>query len=520
MSANTQPVLTKPVRCAVYTRKSTEDGLEQDFNSLDAQREAGEAYIKSQVNLGWNCLAERYDDGGYSGGDMDRPAVKRLLVDIEAGKIDCVVVYKVARLSRSLLDFARMMETFEKNHISFVSVTQHFNTATSLGRLVLNILLSFAQFEREMISERTRDKIAATRRKGKWSGGQPLLGYDVQNTRLIVNDTEAFRVREIFGLYLKLGTLLTTVKELNQRGWRTKAWSTKKGKQLGGQPFTKTRLHHLLTNVTYVGKLRYKKEIHTGEHAAIVDESVFQNVQQSLRVNGRSGGRLTRNKHGALLKGILKCASCSCGMTPVFAKKGNRLYRYYVCNHAQQQGWANCPAPSVPAGEIEDFVVAEIRGVGGDTAVLKAAVRHYRIETEERTAKLCQENGVLRREVVQIANDIEQLVMFAPPNGGGLASTLALNERMRIAQRRLDEINDELSALGKQQIDENDAERLLGEFDSIWASLSPREQSRLIDLLVERVVHDGKNGTIAITFRPMGNMSLNSNPTHLKGDVA
>jgi DNA invertase Pin-like site-specific DNA recombinase len=261
------------VRCAIYTRKSTEEGLEQEFNSLDAQREAGEAFIKSQASEGWTCLPDRYDDGGFTGGNMDRPALRRLLADIEAGKIDCVVVYKVDRLSRSLLDFARMMETFEKHHVSFVSVTQQFNTATSMGRLILNVLLSFAQFEREIISERTRDKIAATRRKGKWAGGHPILGYDVdpQGFRLVVNADEAERVRAIFKLYLQHESLLPVVQELERRGWRNKRWTTRKGHERGGKPFTKTSLYKLLTNVAYTGKVRYKDEVYDGEHAAIVE---------------------------------------------------------------------------------------------------------------------------------------------------------------------------------------------------------------------------------------------------------
>ena len=219
-----------------YTRKSTDEGLDQEFNSLDAQRESGEAYIASQRGAGWECLPDHYDDGGFTGGNMDRPALKRLMADIEAGKVDCVVVYKVDRLSRSLLDFARMMETFEKHHVSFVSVTQQFNTSTSMGRLVLNVLLSFAQFEREIISERTRDKIAAARRKGKWSGGMPLLGYDVdpRGSKLIVNEDEAARVRAIFELYLERQSMIATIEELDCRGWVNKRWTTRKGHERGG----------------------------------------------------------------------------------------------------------------------------------------------------------------------------------------------------------------------------------------------------------------------------------------------
>ncbi len=288
------------------------------------------------------------------------------MADIEAGKIDAVVVYKYDRFSRSLLDFAKMMEVFERHNVSFVAVTQQFNTATSMGRLYLNMLMSFAQFEREMISDRTRDKIAATRRKGKYTGGMPLLGYNVVDSKLVINEAEADRVRQIFSFYLELGSLLPTVQELARRGWTTKPWTTKKQIARGGLPITKTRLHHLLTNVTYVGKIRYKDEVHLGEHEGIVDDAVFDRVQSMLRENGQSGCGEKRNKHGALLRGLLYCANCNCGMSHSYTKKGNRLYRYYVCNNAQQNGRAACPAPSVPAGEIEAFVVEEIKAIGRD----------------------------------------------------------------------------------------------------------------------------------------------------------
>ncbi|MBU2501131.1 recombinase family protein [bacterium] len=248
------------IRCAVYTRKSTEEGLEQEFNSLDAQREAGEAFIASQKSEGWVCLPDRYDDGGYTGGNMERPAFKRLMADVEAGHIDCVVVYKVDRLSRSLLDFTQIMESLERRGVSFVSVTQQFNTTSSMGRLTLNILLSFAQFEREIISERTRDKIAAARRKGKWSGGRPILGYDVdpRGGRLMVNEDEAIRVRAIYELYLDHQSLIATIKELDARGWTNKQWTNKKGRESGGAPFNKHSLHSLLNNVLYIGRLTYR----------------------------------------------------------------------------------------------------------------------------------------------------------------------------------------------------------------------------------------------------------------------
>ncbi len=324
-----QPAASPQIRCAIYTRKSTDEGLEKEFNSLDAQRESGEAYIKSQEHEGWRCLPDRYDDGGFTGGNMDRPALKRLMADIEAGKIDSVIVYKVDRLSRSLLDFAKIVETFDRHQISFVSVTQLINTATSLGRLMLNVLLSFAQFEREIISERARDKIAAARRKGKWSGGMPLLGYDVdtQGSKLLVNEDEAARVRAIFELYLEHQSMITTVKEIDRRGWVNKRWTTRKGHDRGGKQFTKTSLYKLLTNVAYAGKIKYKDEVHNGEHAAVVNADIWQRVQSLLGRNGRTGGA---EQVRALLKGLLHCVPCGCGMSPTHStKNGNKRYRYY-----------------------------------------------------------------------------------------------------------------------------------------------------------------------------------------------
>jgi site-specific DNA recombinase len=436
------------IRCAIYTRKSTEEGLEQEFNSLDAQRESGEAYIQSQMHEGWECLATHYDDGGFTGGNMDRPALRRLLADIAVGKVNCVVVYKVDRLSRSLLDFAKMMETFEQHHIAFVSVTQMFNTASSMGRLVLNVLLSFAQFEREIISERTRDKIAATRRKGKWAGGHPLLGYDVDPDRfkLLVNDDEAIRVRAIFELYLEHQGLLPVVQELERRGWLTKRWTTRKGHQRGGRIFNKTNLHHLLTRVAYVGKVKYKKEVHEGEHQGIVDPVVWQRVQSLLQRHGRTGDTVVHNQSGALLKGILRCGPCGCAMTPVHTTKNKtKRYRYYVCTGAQKRGWNTCSSKSVPAGQIEQFVVEQIRVIGKDPALVQAT--------------------------------------FAEAN-------------------------------------EAEAQQALALFGPVWEALSPRKQSRIFEVLVERVHYDGAAGTVSITFHPSGIKTLADELPHACKELA
>jgi len=330
---------TPTIRCAIYTRKSSEEGLDQEFNSLDAQRESAEAFIASQKTEGWAVLPELYDDGGFSGGSMERPALDRLLRDIDAGKIDCVIVYKVDRLSRSLMDFSRILETFEKSNVSFVSVTQQFNTTHSMGRLTLNILLSFAQFEREIIGERIRDKIAAQKRKGKWTGGVPVLGYDVDRSgaspKLVVNAKEAARVRKIFQMYLDKGSLLPVVVELGRQSWVNKRRTTKKGVAVGGRPFDKATLYTLLKNPILIGKIKHKDDIYDGEHEAIIDQDLFDKVQHQLSHNGRSGGIEVRNKYGALLRGLLRCKTCDAAMSHTFSgSKKKHYYRYYRCVRA------------------------------------------------------------------------------------------------------------------------------------------------------------------------------------------
>jgi site-specific DNA recombinase len=506
-----QPRATLPVvRCAVYTRKSTDEGLEQEFNSLDAQREAGDAFVRSQAGEGWTLLPDRYDDGGFTGGNMERPALQRLLADIEAGRIDCVVVYKVDRLSRSLLDFARMMETFEKYHVSFVSVTQQFNTATSMGRLVLNVLLSFAQFEREIISERTRDKIAATRRKGKWAGGHPLLGYDVdpRGFRLVVNEAEAERVRAIFALYLEHESLLPVVQELERRGWRNKRWQTRKGRERGGKPFTRTNLHRLLTNVAYVGKIRYKHEVHNGEHPAIVDPAVFARVQALLHRNGRTRGAPVRNKFGALLKGLLRCVPCGCAMTPTHTTKdGNKRYRYYVCSSAQKRGWNTCPSKSIPAAQIEQLVVDQIRCIGKDPALLQATITQARAQDEARLAELEAERRGLDRELARWHAELQK-IPANPVDDPTIARLADLQERIRLAEDRTGRVREEAAAIRRRRIDDDEVALALSVFDPVWESLTPAEQARVVQLLVQRVDYDGARGKVSITFQPAGIKTL------------
>jgi site-specific DNA recombinase len=501
------------VRCAVYTRKSTEEGLQQEFNSLDAQREAAEAFIKSQSGEGWSLLLDRYDDGGFTGGNMERPALCRLMADIEAGKVDCVVVYKVDRLSRSLLDFARMMQTFEQYHVAFISVTQAFNTGTSMGRLVLNVLLSFAQFERELISERTRDKVAATRRKGKWSGGRPALGFDVdpRGYRLVVNPDEAEKVRAIFSLFLENESLPRVVAELERRSWRNKSWTTRSGKVEGGQVFTKAGLRRLLVNVLYVGQVRYKDAVYPGEQPAIVDPGIFARVQDLLRRNGRTGGAAVRGQFGALLKGLIRCAPCGCSMTPAHTKKGARRYHYYSCVTSQKHGKAHCASRSVPAAEIERVVVDRVRCIGRDPALLHDVLAQMAAQRETRTSDLEAEGRTLAKDLAAWHGEVHRLSGQLRPgeDNGPLISRLAdLQERIAAVESRAAGVREQIRSARQHLLDESEAEEALAAFEPVWEQLTPHEQARVLGLLVEKVDYDGSKGKVVIRFHDTGIRAL------------
>ena len=347
----THPVVRK-LRCAVYTRKSSEEGLEQAFNSLHAQREACEAYTASQRSEGWVLVRDQYDDGGISGGTLDRPALQRLLADIEDGLVNVVVVYKIDRLSRSLADFAKLVEVFDRTGVTFVSVTQSFNTTTSMGRLTLNILLSFAQFEREVVAERVRDKIAASKRKGMWMGGVPPLGYRVQDRKLVLVEDEAATVRRIFERFLELGSATILAKELRDGGVTTRK----------GTSISKSYLYRLLNNRIYLGEITHKGENHPGRHEPIIEQQLWDRVHTILQESPRKRAARTRAETPALLKGLLYGPDRA-AFSPTHTRKGGRLYRYYVSQTVLKHGAGACPVGRVPAGEIEAAVIDQLRAV-------------------------------------------------------------------------------------------------------------------------------------------------------------
>ncbi|ACI91926.1 resolvase [Afipia carboxidovorans OM5] len=348
--------MSKPIaivrksRCAIYTRKSTEEGLDMEFNSLDAQHEACEAYVASQKAEGWVLVPDRYDDGGFSGGTLDRPALQRLLRDIEAGRVDIVVVYKIDRLSRSLMDFAKLVEVFDRNNVTFVSVTQSFNTTTSMGRLTLNILLSFAQFEREVIGERIRDKFAASRKKGMWMGGYPPLGYDVKDRKLVVNEMEAATVRMIFERYVLVGSATILARSLAAEGILTKR----------SRPVDRGYLYILLNNRTYIGEVTHKGNSYPGEHRAIIESPLWNKVHAILKESPRQRAANTRRQTPAPLKGLL-FGPDGRALTPAHTRKGSKLYRYYVATGVIKRGPEACVVRRVPAAEVEAAVIDQVR---------------------------------------------------------------------------------------------------------------------------------------------------------------
>ncbi|MBF0130237.1 MAG: recombinase family protein [Alphaproteobacteria bacterium] len=359
-----KPAPVRKTRCAVYTRKSSEEGLDMEFNSLDAQREACQAYVTSQKQEGWLPVPDHYDDGGFSGGTLDRPALRRLMADIEAGRIDVVVVYKIDRLSRSLMDFSKLVEVFDRHGVTFVSVTQSFNTTTSMGRLTLNILLSFAQFEREVIGERIRDKFAASRKKGLWMGGVPPLGYDVAERKLVINEPEADLVRQIFTRFLKIGSATLLVKELTAAGHHTKSWTTRDGHDRRGRPFSKNNIYKMLGNRIYLGEAVHKGTAWPGEHRAIIDPATWDKVRAVLTDQApRRRAAATRATTPAPLKGLIHCGHCGRAMTPTSTRKQGRLYRYYTCMKAIRTGHESCPLRAVAAGEIEAAVIGQVRAL-------------------------------------------------------------------------------------------------------------------------------------------------------------
>jgi len=498
------------LRCAIYSRVSTDEQAALEYNSLQAQEEICSGYVAMRgrdPGADATCqVADTYRDAGYSGGTLERPALRRLMEDVEAGRVQVVVVYKIDRLSRSISQFYQVWNGFERKGVDLVSATQDLNTTTSQGKLMLNMLLSFGQFEREQIGERTRDKIGAARRRGKWTGGTPLLGLDVdpRGGRLVVNEDEATLVKEIFRLYLETPSLTKVVEELGRRGWHRKTWTRKSGIEREGAAFDKPGLLRLLRNPLYCGKVHHRGSLHPGEHPAIIGKATWERVQALLSRNGDTGEKDVRNKHGALLRGLLRCSTCGCAMSHTFARKGQVVYRYYTCQSRLKKGAHACPTGMVSAHEVEQQVVKRIRAIGRDPDLIAETVRQAR-------AQLDEQRGLLEAERRQLAQDLgRQKValkrLLATTSVGGEVADI--KGRIETMEARLAAIAQEIRTTTGREIDERDVARALEAFGPVWDSLWPSERARTITLLTERIEHDGRDGTIAIRLRVDGIRSI------------
>lgn len=504
----------RTLSCAIYSRVSTDEQAALEYNSLQAQEEICAGYVAMRgrdpgADASWQ-IADTYRDSGYSGGTLERPALRRLMEDVDAGRIQVVVVYKIDRLSRSISQFYQVWNVFERKGVDLVSATQDLNTTTSQGKLMLNMLLSFGQFEREQIGERTRDKIGAARRRGKWTGGTPLLGLDVdpRGGRLLVNKDEAVLVKEIFRLYLETPSLRKVVEELGRRGWHRKTWTRKNGIEREGAAFDKPSLLRLLRNPLYCGKVHHRGSLHPGEHPAIITEATWERAQALLSRNGDTGGKDVRNKHGALLRGLIRCATCGSAMTHSFTKKGDVLYRYYVCITRLKKGAHACPHGKVSAQKVEQQVVERIRAIGSDPDLIAETVRQARAQLDERRGLLEAERRQLTISVGRQKVTMKRLLGAVSAGGDVSSHTAETKGRIETMETRLAAIVREIEATKSPEVDARDVASALEAFGPVWDSLWPDEQARIITLLTERIDHDGRDGTIAIRLRIDGIRSI------------
>jgi site-specific DNA recombinase len=505
------PAPAKEVRAAIYCRKSTDENLHSDFNSLDAQREACFSYIASMKSEGWVALPETYEDGGFSGGTTDRPALQRLIADIGEGKVDAVVVVKIDRLSRSLLQFLQVMEYLEEKAVSFVAVTQQINTATSAGRLLVNVLMSFAQFEREIGSERTREKVQAARKKGRYIGGHPPLGYDIDrvNHCLVVNPDEAQMLRELFELYLDRRSLLEVVKEVNARGWRRKSWQTQGGVNRTGARFEKVYLQRLLINPLYIGQVTLHGEVYPGLHEAIVNEETFRQVGELLVANRNCGDSVVRNQHGVLLRGLLRCGRCGATMSHTWTRRGSRVYAYCRCLTTQKQSRSACSTPTLSVGEIEATVISEIKRLAQDPALVDMVFSEALQQTGEKRQRLESERTRLLHQRQQREGAIQRLVSALEGRSGELPEVVAeriAERRTEIAQinGRLAQVEQDLAAIGAKGLDREHLTQTLAQFTDLWDVLYPRERIQLVHSLIESIIYYDETNRIELRFRLTG----------------
>jgi len=468
------------VRVGVYARISSADRTNSTFTSIDAQTAACRSYIDSRVSAGWTA-SQTFIDNGFSGGTANRPALTRLLDDVQAGKLDLVLVHRIDRLSRSLRDLLGLLHVMEQHGVAFASVNESFDSSTPIGKATLQLVGVFAELERATISARTKDKIQAARRLGRWTGGVEPLGYTVVAGKLIVEPVEAHVVRQLFAIYAQTGSLIETARIANENGWRTKITATRDGRSRGGVLWSKSSIHRTITSPLYCGKLIAGGEAVVGQHEALIGVEAWQAVQDRLQSNAVAGSSGERHPSEALLAGILKCSLCGSSMTPTHCKKGPRKYSFYACSKRVKGGKSACAAPYVSAPKIEAQFVAEIARHATDPKLVEAVVCAAGDQLAERKRSLSDEARSVRRAI----KDGEREVERGAVDGG----STRIDERIGELRKRASALEHEREALDATRIEpEEVAAMLAGSFDQVWGAMTSRERRRVADLLVEKIV--------------------------------
>lgn len=506
--------------CAIYTRKSTDENLHGDFTSLDSQADYCRSFIKSREPEGWKPYEEAYNDPGFSGGNMDRPALRKLISDAKQGKFQVVVCYKYDRLSRNTKDFLHILDIFDRYGVAFVSVTQPIDTTSSIGRLMRSILMDFAQFEREMIGERTRDKISAMARKGKWFGGRPILGYDIdaETKKLVINQEEAKQAIDMFETYLRTGSLFLTVQALDQKGVRMKRWKTKVGIEKGGHRLQRVKLYQLLRNPVYVGSIRHNGNLYKGEHEPIVPEKLFNEVDQLLSENGK--GRRKRpngdhKRHHFLLRGLVKCAHCGFAMTPNFAySKGNKFF-YYKCLSVIKMNKEACVVRSITAKALEDFVLRRMTQMGQNKDLVDRLVNEAQSQTSHELPLKMEEKRLVQAELGRIKDqesNIGKILAMEGPESKRFDYLMnqvdLLREKKEQASAKLPPLDKEILELESRTIDADVMRRNFESFERVYPKIGPDDLKELIHLLLKSVVYDGVASQVKIVYRALPEINL------------
>lgn len=500
---------TKEIKVLIYTRQSIAD--DKEFGSLDAQREAVEAYVRSQPN--WSVLEERYDDSGFSGGNTDRPAYQKMIEEVKAGKVDIVATYKLDRLSRSIADFILLTKLFEKHNVRFVATTQAFDTSNPVGRMTVNLLATFATFEREMISERTKDKMVAARKRGLWTGGCPPLGYDVKDGKLTIHKAESEQVREIFRLYQLHKSYTPVLEELRRLKIRTKSWTLKNGTRRSGKDFNKQSLSNFLRNPVFIGKIRVGGKVVEGKHDPILDQETWDTVQGLLKTKPKRQRK--RQQTSTLLQGLVRCACCGELYVHHYSRRGNRKYNAYVCGTYQKQGAKACPQSRIPMAELDSHVLSQIEFLGLNPEVICETTKAAEEKLKARKPEIEVELGELDKQITDLSSEKSNIMKAIGKVDDCDDSLLKRLGEIDFELSKFEEkqtlLEGERSSLDSQVIDETELKQVLQEFTPLWSQMTLSERQEIVRLLIQEIRYHGAKEDTEIIFKPEGLKLLSEN---------